>query len=151
MLKPKSLPFHRILIATLTIVALLLPALHFHPADEHIHGAEAAHSHGIVHADFFTVFDHLNIKNLNDHDSSNVFELDSPWSNQQVGLVAVTSPQHRLASNVLEIFSVLLCSTEQTDSSRVVANSRYFKQDHPPPIPGSYPSLSSPRSPPLSA
>jgi hypothetical protein len=93
MLKPKSLPFRRILVAALTIVALLLPALHFHPADEHMHGAEAAHRHGIVHADFFTVFDHQNIENLNDNNSSNVFELYSLWSNDQIGLVAVTSPQ----------------------------------------------------------
>jgi len=53
----------------------------------------AAHRHGIVHADFFTVFDHQHIENLNDNNSSNVFELDSPWSNDQIGLVAVTSPQ----------------------------------------------------------
>jgi hypothetical protein len=151
MLKPKSLPFRHILIATLTIVALLLPALHFHPSDEHMHGVEAAHRHGIVHADFFIVFDHHRTKNANHHNTSNAFEVDSPGSNDQVDLVALSSPQHRLASNVFEIFSLLLYCTEQTDSSRILSNSPYLKHDHPPPIPESYPSLASPRSPPRSA
>ncbi|HEX7226797.1 MAG TPA: hypothetical protein VF353_03400, partial [Candidatus Binatia bacterium] len=143
MLKPKSLPFRRILIATLTIVALLLPALHFHPADEHRHGAEAAHRHGIVHADFFTVFDHQNSKNTNDHNTPNVFEVDSPKSNDQLDLVALTSPQLKLASKFSETVSVLLYYEEPIGLSLASPNSLFFKHDHPPPIQEYYPSLGS--------
>ena len=150
MLKPKSLPFRRILIATLTIVALLLPALHFHSADEHMHGAEEAHRHGIVHADFLTVFDHQNT-NATDHHTSNVFEVDFPGSNDQVGLVALTSPQLKLASKLSETVSVLLYYEELIGLSLASANSLFFKQDHPPPVREYYPSLGSPRSPPRSA
>jgi hypothetical protein len=151
MLKSKSLPFRRILIATLTIVALLLPALHYHPADEHMHGAEAAHRHAIVHADFFILFDHHNSKNANDHDTSTVFEVDSPGFNDQVGLVALTSPQLKLASKLSETVSVLLYYEEPIGLSLASANTLFFKQDHPPPIREYYPSLGSPRSPPRSA
>jgi hypothetical protein len=151
MLNPQSLPFSRILIATLTIVALLLPALHFHPADEHTHGAEGAHHHGIVHADFFTVFDHQNSKNANGHNTSNVFEVDSPGSNDQIDLVALTSPQLKLASKFSETVSVLLYYEEPIGLSLASANTLFFKQDHPPPVREYYPSRGSPRSPPRSA
>jgi hypothetical protein len=151
MLRPKSLPFHRSLIVTLIIAGLLLPALHFHPGDEHTHGADATHRHGIVHADFFAVAGHQHSENADDHNSSKVFDVESPWSNDQVDLVALTSPQHKLASNVFQILSLLLCGEEQTTRSENLSNSRFFKQDHPPPIPEFYPSLGSPRSPPHAA
>lgn len=150
MLKPKLLPFHRFLLATLIVVSLLLPALHFHPADEHTHGA-AAHRHGIVHADFFNLIEHQTNHKTADHEFAHFPELESPWSNNQFDLVALTSPQHKFVSNVFQILSLLLWCEEQTAHSEISSNGAFFKQDHPPPIPESYPSPSSPRSPPLSA
>jgi hypothetical protein len=151
MLKPKSLPLRRSLIATLIIAALLLPALHFHPGDEHTHGADAAHRHGIVHADFFAVSGHEYSENADDHNSSNLFEVESTWSNDQVNLVALKSHQLKLACKVFETVSVLLYYEEPTALTLIFANSAFLKPDHPPPIPESYPSLGSPRSPPRSA
>lgn len=151
MLKPKLLPFRRSLIATLIIVGLLLPTLHFHPGDDHAHETDAAHRHGVVHADFFAVSGHQYSENADDHNSSDAFEVDSPWSNDQVDLVALTSHQLKLASKVFQNFSVFLYYKELTNRSRILSNSPFLKQTHPPPIPESYPSLGSPRSPPHSA
>lgn len=45
--------------AVLFPVLLLLPLLHLHPAYEHAHGTDGAHTHqSVVHADFFAVSDH---------------------------------------------------------------------------------------------
>ena len=151
MLKPKSLPFRRSLIAILIIVGLLLPTLHFHPGDDHAHGTGAAHRHGVVHADFFAVSGHQHSENADDHNSSNMFELESPWSNDQVNLVALRSHQLKLACKVFETVSVLLYYEEPTALSLIFANSAFLERDHAPPIREFYPSTGSPRSPPRPA
>jgi hypothetical protein len=151
MLKLNVLPFRRSLVAALIIVGLLLPSLHFHFGDEHTHGSEAAHRHAIVHADFFALFGEQHSEKTDDHNSYSEFEVESPWSNDQINLVALTSHQLKLASNIFHILSLLLCCEEQTARSRILSNSQFLKQNHPPPLPEAYPSPGSPRSPPQSA
>ena len=151
MLNPKSIPFRRTLIATLIILGLLLPTLHFHPGDDHAHGTDATHRHGVIHADFFAVSGHHHSANTDDHNSFEIFDLQSHWSNDQVNLVALRSHQLKLACKVFETISVLLYYEEPTGLSTLFANSAFLKRDHPPPIPEFYPSIGSPRSPPRSA
>jgi hypothetical protein len=147
MLKPKSLPFRRSLIAILMIVGLLLPTLHFHPGDDHAHGTGAALRHGVIHADFFAVSGHDHSAKTEDHNSFEIFDLRSP-SNDQVNLVALRSHQVKLACRIFETVSALLYYEEPTGLSLIFANSAFLERDHPPPITEFYPNIGSPRSPP---
>ena len=148
MLQPKSIPFRRTLIATLIIVGLLLPTLHFHPGDDHAHGADAPHRHGAIHADFFAVSGHDHSGNTDPNNSFNTFELEPPWSNDQVNLVALRSHQLKLACKVFETVSALLYYEEPTGLSLIFANSAFVERDRPPPITEFYRNIGSPRSPP---
>jgi hypothetical protein len=141
MLSLESLPFRRGIITILILVSLVLPSLHFHPSYEHGHEEDMAHSHGIVHADFFAVLGHDQTRDAGDH-------IESPWSTDQIDLVTLAS--HHVKPNPSQRYSVFLFYEERENPSQILFHRAIVKQDHPPPIMEFYTSLGSSRSPPRS-
>ena len=151
MLRLRSFPCRLAIIASLVLVGLLLPALHFHPTYEHGHGTDSAHQHGAVHADFLAVFDHGSREHAGDHSASNVTAFEPAWSPDQISLVALASSSLKISFKALQGYSIFVYYDDRITSSRSLFYRAIHKQDHPPPITESYPSLGSPRSPPRSA
>lgn len=150
MLRLKSFPFRLGIIASLVLVGLLLPALHFHPSYEHRHGTDSAHNHGIIHADFLAVSGHESSENTGDDRVSNVTAFEPAWLPDQISLVALTS-SNAISFKALQGYSILVYYNDRASSSRSLFYRAVHKQDHPPPIKEFHPSLGSPRSPPRSA
>jgi hypothetical protein len=148
MLRFESFSFRRAIITILVLVAVALPTLHFHPADEHSHEGDKGHGHGVLHADFFAVLDHDHSDEKGDHNVS-VFDTEPPWSTDQINLLALTS--HNLKPLPLAAFSVFLFYEERADPSKILFKKGFIERDHPPPIAEVYTSLGSSRSPPRSA
>lgn len=150
MLRVKCFPLRLGIIASLVLVGLLLPALHFHPSYEHGHGTHSAHQHGAVHADFLAVLDHGSKEDTGDHNVFNVTAFEPAWSPDQISLVALTSSS-QISFKALQGYSILVDYDDGVTSSRSLFYRAIHKQDHPSPIREFHPSLGSPRSPPLSA
>jgi len=148
MLRHKSLLFRRGIIAILILVSLVLPSLHFHPSYGHDHGEDMAHSHGVVHADFFAVLDHDHTEHTGDH-NVRVADSDSPWSTDQINLVTLAS--HNVKPKAFQRYSVFLFYEEPENPSQILFHQGFVKPDHPPPITEFHTSLGSSRSPPRSA
>ena len=151
MLRLRSFPCRLAIIASLVLVGLLLPALHFHPSYEHGHGTDSVHQHGVVHADFLAASGHDSSEIRGDHSASNVSEVESPRSSDQISLVALTSSSLKISFKALQGYSIFVYYDDRATSSRSLFYRAIHKQDHPPPITEFYPSLGSPRSPPRSA
>jgi hypothetical protein len=147
MLRLESFPFRRGIIATLLLVSLILPSLHFHPSYEHDHGEDIAHSHGVVHADFFAVLGDNHSEQADDR--IRVSDGESPWSTDQINLVTLAS--QNLKPDTFQTYSVFLFYEERQNPSQILFHGAFLKPDHPPPITESYTSLGSSRSPPRSA
>ena len=151
MLRLRSFPFRLGTIASLVLVGLLLPALHFHPSYEHGHGTDSARQHGVVHADFLVALDHGSREHTGEHSVSNVTAFEPAWSPDQISLVALASSSLKISFKALQGYSVFVYYDDRATSSRGLFYRAFHKQDHPPPITEFYPSLGSPRSPPRSA
>ena len=148
MLRLESFPFRRGIIATLLLVSLVLPSLHFHPSHEHDHAENIASKHGVVHADFFAVSGHEHTEHTGDH-NVRVSEGESPWSTDQINLVTLASQSVKIKA--FQPYSVFLFYEERENPSQILFRQGFVKPDHPPPITESYTSLGSSRSPPRSA
>ena len=151
MLRLRSFPCRLAIIASLMLVGLLLPALHFHPSYEHRHGTDSAHQHGVVHADFLAVSGHDSSENRGEHSVPNVTAVEPAWSPDQITLVALTSSSLKISFKALQGYSIFVYYDDRATSSRSLFYRAIHKQDHPPPITEFYPNLGSPRSPPRSA
>jgi hypothetical protein len=111
---------------------LLLPALHFHPAHAHTHGAHSAHQHPpLVHADFFPTPSHT--EGEHQHEQRVPEDHSSP-STPQVNFV--TRPGRSLA---LSLFApaqtpVLLSFDVPLIPSLLLVSTRVRARDHAPPV-----------------
>lgn len=148
MLRLETFPFRRGIIATLLLVSLILPSLHFHPLYEHDHEEDIPHSHGVVHADFFAVLGHDLTEQTGD-DNVRISDSESPWSTNQINLVTLAS--RCIKPKAFQLYSVFHFYEARENPSQILFQQGFVKQDHPPPITESYTSLRSSRSPPLSA
>jgi hypothetical protein len=148
MLRLKSFPFPRGIIAILILVGVILPSLHFHPSYEHDHQEDMAHSHGVVHADFLSVLGHDHTENTVDH-NVRVSDIESPWATDQINFVTLAS--HKVEPKASQRYSVFLFYEERENPTQVLFHQGFVKPDHPPPITEFYTGLRSSRSPPPSA
>ena len=148
MLRLESFPFRRGIIATLLLVSLILPSLHFHPSYEHDQGEGTPHSHGVVHADFFAVLGDDHTEHADDHKAL-VSDGESPWSTDQIDLVTLAS--HSVKPKAFQPYSVFLFYEERENPSQILFQEGFIKPDHPPPITEFFTSLGSSRSPPRPA
>jgi hypothetical protein len=148
MLRIESFPFRRSILTILALVAIVLPTLHFHPADEHSHEADHADRHRVLHADFLAVLGHNHSEETADH-NVHISDSEVPWFTDQINLLTLTS--HNLKPDPSAGFSVFLFYEEGADPSKILFLQGFIERDHPPPIAEVNTSIGPSRSPPRSA
>lgn len=147
MLRTHSPTWDTGIFAILFPALLLLPVLHLHPAYEHAHGRERAHTHSpVIHADFLPGSEQAH----GNHDSGHHHRPgDSSAHTLSQIPFSTLLPRSAVASlSVLEWVVLALPTEIPVLPSPVSFHAGFFLRDHAPPVQNLAFPLASPRSPP---